>query len=173
MLQRVRRKTDARTFAEMLSVELGAPVRCAEGLDDVTDISVSDARSVRMGSFEGWDARRRDLVPAGAQRVVLLDVASAALVALQAPHTVSWCGGIALPVETAVRGVATEDELAEGSRALARWASELPADSPWHGARVGIDLLTERVFAAPAHGDPLTAALDALDEGTIYVGVVP
>lgn len=103
VLQRVGRSTTPDEVAAGLSAQLGSPVRVAPHFDDTADVAVIDGRSLRATDFATWDPRRATLVPPGASRVVLLDVATASWLLQNAPHTASWAGGVNLPADPTVR----------------------------------------------------------------------
>ena len=169
LLQRVPRAWTADALAGALQPLVGRPVRVARGLDDAVDIAVWDARGQPPATFDAWDPQRATLVPADGARIVLLDVATARHVLQRAPHTASFAGGVTMPPPGAVRGAETLEQAEAGDALLRRTV----ADHPEHRGRlVGIDLLSERIFAGLPDATPVEVAREHLDEGIIYVGVV-
>lgn len=137
-------------------------------------VRVLDARQCR--SFEDLDAVRADLADevTRSSLVVLLDHTSASALAEGAPHTVSWAGGIALPPDHPARGVLTDEEFAQGARALNIALSERPGFADKHaGAEVAIDLLTRRLFVRSGTSTALDIAREHIDDGIVYVERLP
>lgn len=106
--------------------------------------------------------------------VILLDHASASALAVRAPQTVSWAGGIWLPPDHPLRGVRTEDELEQGLRALTLALESDPDLGSTHaGEEVAVDLLTRQVFFREGTATPLDVARERRDDGVVYLGRLP
>jgi hypothetical protein len=175
VLQRVPRPTRSEEFAVELEAITGRPARSVDGVAIVPRvIRVLDGRTRDAANFETWDRDRASLASEESPLVVLLDVASAALVARAAPHFTSWASGIWMPAEDVVRPARSDDEVALGEATLRRALEEDPAFRDAHrGEFVGVDLLTGRLFAPKPDGGAIAAAKEQLDEGLLYLTRLP
>lgn len=135
---------------------------------------VLDAR--RWRDFGDLDAERL-LLASETERsplVILLDCGSASALARSAPHTVSWSGGIWLPPDHPARPAQTDDEFAQGERALRMALAEQPEFAREHaGQEVGVDLLTRQLFTRSGTATALEIAREHLDDGVIYLEHLP
>jgi hypothetical protein len=135
---------------------------------------VLDAR--RWREFPDLDTARMDLASETERSplVVMLDHASASALARRAPHTMSWAGGIWLPPDHPVRGVQTEEELAQGERALRVALERDPDFGRLHAGReVAVDLLSKRLFVREGTATALDVAKEHLDDGVVYLAHLP
>lgn len=158
---------------EGLATTLGAEV-VHDWFGARTGRRVFDARARR--TFDGLDGHRMTLAEETepSPLVVLLDTASATALGRAAPHTVSWAGGIWLPPDHPARPAQTEDELDQGSRALAMALAAHPGFDREHaGEEVGVDLQTRRLFVRSGTATALEIAREHLDEGIIYLERLP
>jgi hypothetical protein len=169
VLQRVPRSTTAEVFAAALS--WGVVVN-ASAFPLPGHVRVLDARLV--ADFSDWDRRRAELGTPDSPLVVLLDVVSARALLQAAPQACSWAGGVRMPAERTVRGARSEEELAIGARALVRALQRNPEFAATHaGLSVGVDILSERLFAGRRDAGILDLARENLDEGIIFIAQLP
>lgn len=132
-------------------------------------VAAWDLRGWGPGRFTGWDPRRGWFEEHGPV-VIFLDVGAAAALSAEAPHVLSWAGGVRLPDPALVRVASSDAERAAGERLLADWAHDHPEEARAQQDRtVGADLASGRVFTWLGPRSPMEAARDQLDEGVVHL----
>ena len=169
VFQRVPPNLDAGTLAEALQ---GTVVK--DPFEDANPPRVLDAR--RHRSFAGLDpdrARLSDLADRS-PLVVMLDHASADALARDAPHTLSWAGGVWLPPDHPAFGAYTDEQVEEGERALKMAIEREPSFARAHaGELVAVDILSGRLFARVGTATAFDVAREHIDDGIIYEALLP
>lgn len=170
LLQRVGRGETPSSLAAEVRAAGGPELRSAEVWGAALGGAAAwDLRGWGPGRFADWDPRRGWFEDHGPV-VVLLDVGAAAALTAEAPHVVSWAGGVRLPDPGLVRVAATGEERTLGERLLADWAHDHPEEAQGlRGRTVGVDLAGGRIFTWAGPRSPMEAARDQLDEGVIHL----